>query len=274
MRTPVNYLPAEHLRDYILSYGILTIPEAVSEPYFSPPIGLSGFIIYTINSSQKIVAKIGEKDHFTEEAVVTGQVTQPVHGQHVGKSRILLVFFHPMGIHQLFGTDMATLTNTSMSLRKLVGEKRVDELVKNLMMYQEDEHQIKVLDDFFSQQPVIKNDLLDDFRKMLNIIHANEGVINIAELKKSALYNNRKTLERHFRKVVGISPKVYCQIYQFKCLINFLQAHPGITWAQLANQSGYYDQSHMSRYIREYLNVSPNSIVNLDMDLINYLLSR
>lgn len=273
MREPVNYLPAEQLRNYILSYGILKVPEGVSEPYFSPPIGLSGFIIYTINSTNKLVAKIGEKDHFTEEAVVTGQVTQPVHGIHNGQLRILLVFFHPMGIHQLFGTDMATLTNTSMPLNEFLGQQRADDLLKKLMAKQEDEHQVKVLDDFFSEVKIIQNEVISGFRKVLDFIHSKEGVVNILELEKTGLYN-RKTLERHFNKIVGISPKVYCQIYQFKCLINFLQAHPGITWAQLANESGYYDQSHMSRYVREYLKIPPNSIVNLDMDLINYLLSR
>jgi AraC-like DNA-binding protein len=53
-----------------------------------------------------------------------------------------------------------------------------------------------------------------------------------------------------------------------------IRNHPGITWAQLANEAGYYDQSHMSRYVKEYLKVSPNTIVQLDMKLINYLLSR
>lgn len=273
MRKPVNYLPAEHLKNCILSYGILELPEGVSEPYFSPPIGLSGFIIHTINSNNKIYAKIGEKDHFTEDAVVTGQVTQPVHGNHSGQLRILLVFFHPMGIHQLFGTDMATLTNTSMPLNEFLGRQKADDLVKKLMAHQEDEHQVKVLDDFFSEVNVIQNEVLSGFRKVLDFIQANEGVLNILELEKKVHYN-RKTLERHFNKIVGISPKVYCQIYQFKCLINFLQTNPGITWAQLANQSGYYDQSHMARYVREYLKISPNSIVNLDMHLINYLLSR
>ena len=65
MRVPVTYLPSEHLRNHILSYGILKFPEGVSEPYFSPPIALSGFIIHTINSQNVIVARIGEKDHYT-----------------------------------------------------------------------------------------------------------------------------------------------------------------------------------------------------------------
>lgn len=273
MRIPVNYLPAEHLRNYILSYGILKFPEGVSEPYFSPPIALSGFIIHTINTQNIIVARIGEKDHYTEMAVATGQVTQPVYGHNIGQARILLVFFHPMGMHQLFGTDMATLTNTSLPLKEFLGPQRAGDLLKKLMADQEDEHQVNVLDDFFADQCPIQNELLDRFRKMLAYIHNMKGDVNIIELENIGHYN-RKALERHFSKIVGISPKVYCQIYRFKCLVNLIQSQPGITWAQLALQAGYYDQSHLSRCVKDYLKVSPNSIVKLEMQLINYLLSR
>jgi len=273
MRVPANYLPAEHLRSYILSYGILKFPEGVSEPYFSPPIALSGFIIHTINSRNMVVAKIGEKDHYTEMAVATGQVTQSVYGQNIGQARILLVFFHPMGMHQLFGTDMATLTDTSQPLNEFLGKTRANDLLKKLMSCQEDEHQVKVLDDFFSNSKPIQNGQLGRFRKVLDYIHDHKGNINITELEKKEYYH-RKTLERHFNKVVGISPKVYCQIYRFRCLLNLIHTQPGITWAQLALQAGYYDQAHLSRYVKDYLKVSPSSLVKLDLQFINYLLTR
>ena len=75
MRTPTNYFPATELRDYILSYGILDVPASVDQPYFSPPIGLSSFIIHTVNTLNTIVAKIENRDHYTAEAVASGQVT-------------------------------------------------------------------------------------------------------------------------------------------------------------------------------------------------------
>ncbi|WP_339739744.1 AraC family transcriptional regulator [uncultured Sunxiuqinia sp.] len=273
MREPVNYRPAEHLRSFILSYGILTVPEGVSEPYFSPPIGLSGFIIHTVNTQNVIVAKIGENDHFTENAVATGQVTQLVHGVNIGQVRMLLVFFHPMGMYQLFGNDLAMLTNTSMPLKEFLGKQRADDLLKNLLAKQEDEHQVKALNDFFSSQEPIQNELTTRFRKLLDFIHHKKGDVNIKELEETGFYH-RKTLERHFRKMVGISPKVYCQIYRFRCLMNLIQSQPDITWAQLAVHAGYYDQAHLSRYVKDYLNVSPNCIVKLEMQLINYLLNR
>ena len=92
MREPLNYQPADHLRNFILSYGILKFPEGVSEPYFSPPIALSGFIIHTIISRNAIIARIGDKDHYTHNAVATGQITEPVYGENVGEASPLSAF--------------------------------------------------------------------------------------------------------------------------------------------------------------------------------------
>lgn len=124
MKEPINYLPAPELQAYIATYGILEIQENITEPYFSSPLGLSGFILQTTNTQNKVIAKLMEDDFFTDNAVVTGQVTQPVYGQITGEVRSILVFFQPLGMHQLFGTDMATLTNNSASLHNFLGSKK------------------------------------------------------------------------------------------------------------------------------------------------------
>ncbi len=248
------------------------MPEGVTEPYFSPPLAMSGFILEPINHPDCIVAKTADRDFFTDFAVVTGQVTSPVYGQLVGNVRSVMVFFKPLGIHQLFGLDMAKLTNTFMKLEDLIGIEEKQDLMSSLGKETKVEDVAAKLDAFFLRQTPSNNDT-DKIQPVLDYIHAQKGDVSISELLEIGHYH-RKTLERHFHKMIGLSPKVYAQIYQFKCLIMLLQASPGITWAQLADQAGYYDQSHMSRYFKEYLKVSPNSIVTLDLDLIHYLLSR
>jgi AraC-like DNA-binding protein len=272
MRAPTNHLPAIELRDYILSYGILDIPEGAEEPYFSPPIGLSGFIIHTINQQNSIAAKIENRAHYTEEAVATGQVTRPVHGTNIGRARILMVFFHPLGMHQLFGTNMASLTNTSMPLPKFLGVDEANELTRNLRANQDDLRQVRVLNEFFSARSPKAQENAARIRNVLEHIHLRKGDVSVRELEGYGHYE-RKTLERHFMRMVGISPKMYSKIYRFRCLMNLLQSRPEMTWTDLTDQAGFYDQSHMSRYVRDYLGVSPGSIVRLDMRLINYLLT-
>lgn len=272
MIKPVSYLPAPELQDFIASYGIMEIPEGETESYFSPPLAMSGFIINIIGKQGNLISKIEGKDFFTETAVATGQVTAPVYGSMTGAVKSILVFFKPTGMHRLFGNDLSEITNRSMRLSKLLGEEEAGSLWDDLITEPDNEKQIDILNDFFRKRIPVREEP-DKFEIVLAFIHKKKGGVSIAEIEETAPFM-RKTLERHFKRKVGLSPKVYAQIYQFKCLINLLEAKPGITWAQLANQSGYYDQSHMSRYVREYLQVSPNSMVKLDMDFINYLLNR
>tara|TARA_R110000868_G_scaffold366839_1_gene629789 strand:+ start:40842 stop:41210 length:369 start_codon:yes stop_codon:yes gene_type:complete len=122
MTQPTTYIPYPELQEYIAGYGILEIPEGINEPYFSPPLGLSGFIIQSTNTQNKFMAKLDGEDIFTESAVVTGQVTYPVYGQIIGLSKTIMVFFEPLGMHQLFGTEMSSLKNKSMTLIDFLGK--------------------------------------------------------------------------------------------------------------------------------------------------------
>ncbi|WP_324719558.1 helix-turn-helix domain-containing protein [Salinimicrobium sp. HB62] len=272
MPRPITFLPALELQDYIASYGVIEIPAGVTESYFSPPLALSGFIINVGDEVGKVECKIGDRDFFTSSAVATGQVTSPVYGQMTGELKSFLVFFRPTGMHRLFKNDLSELTNSSMRLSDLIGEEEAGLLWEDLIAQAETGKQVLILEEFFSKRIPQENDR-DTFEKVLDYIHEHKGNVSIAEIERATPYS-RKTLERHFQKKVGLSPKVYAQVYQFKCLLNFLESHPEITWTQLANQSGYFDHSHMSRYLKEYLQISPNSMVRLDMEFINYLLSR
>lgn len=272
MRKPLSFIPHEKLKPYVSNYAILEIPHGEKHTYFSPPLALAGFIIQSKYSENSFVAKINGKDYFTSNAVATGQVTQPIYGELVGEIKTILVFFHPLGMHYFFGTNMETLTNTSKRLSEFLGQARADQLLTSLTSNDDNLSQIKVLDDFFlSLEPQGKD--LERLEEALEVIHESDGDLSVKDLETECHYP-RRTLERHFKKIIGLSPKSYIQVYRFKRLINILESNPNITWTDLANNAGYYDQSHMSRYVKEFLKVSPNSIVQLDMEFINYLLNR
>lgn len=271
MKRPISYLPSPELQDYIATYSILEIPEGKTESYFSPPLAMSGIIINIVNSKGAVTSRIKDRDFFTANAVVTGQVTSPVYGDLVGEVKSIMIFFKASGMHRLFGNDLSELTNTSKVLSEFLGENEAALLWKDLTSHYDNQKQVDILNDFFRKR-IATGEKDNKFEKVLAYIHEKQGDVSINEILEKSYYP-RKTLERHFKKKVGLSPKVYAQIYRFKCLIKFLERNPEITWSQLASESGYFDQSHMNRYVKEYLQVSPNSLVKLDMEYINYLLN-
>jgi len=264
---PLHYNPPETLAPYIAFYGIWDIEEGFSEPYVSPPLGFCGIIICL---DDIINARLNGSLFMRGRYCATGQVTAPMTGDVIGKNRIVMVFIHPCGLYQLFGIDMSLLTDTTMPLTELLGEEECLNLVEKLNNASGSVKMIEVMNDFFlSRLPAFE--VAQTVSNALNYIHENKGNVSVKDIEANC-YITARSLERHFKMYIGLSPKEYAKIFRFKSLVNFINQNPDITWAALCERNGYYDQSHLTRYFTRYLKVRPGDIVNLDMDFIFFLL--
>jgi AraC-like DNA-binding protein len=263
----------DRLSDYIFSYGTIMVSEGKSAPLLSPPNGMTGFLIRTVSgpNAELIVKEFKPGTIATQMSYVIGQITYPINFYAVGEITYLVVFFQPLGIYQLFGlNNMSELTNRSIGILDFLGEKKGETLLKELMSESETLKQINVLNNFFLQQRPVYDDCAQ-VKIALNLIHETKGNISVkAILEKCGL--SRRSLERAFKNKIGISPKVYSQVFRFKCTMNHLKENPLTTWSELSNIIGFFDQPHLIRYFKEYLQVSPNNLVQLNIELINYLL--
>lgn len=267
-----SFYPTDtRLSEYLFSYGMIEVPKGNTVPLMSPPNGLTGFLIRVKSGADaRLVATIKNDNPIGHQpSYVIGQITYPINGYATGPLTFMVVFFQPLGMYQLFGGNMNRLANTSMDLFDFLGKEKAAALMKELLAADDASYQVGVLNNFFLQQKV--TDSCDNEKRVLDIIHQAKGNITIKEMEES-LSISRRTLERYFQEKVGISPKVYAQIFRFKCAIQYLEANPNTKWADLTYDNGFFDQSHMIRYFKEYLQVSPNNLVKVDMALVNYLL--
>ena len=264
---PAHFLPPQSLAPYIAFYGIFDVAEGFHEPYVSPPLGLCGFIL----SFNKIIdATTGGKLFMNDKHCATGQITAPMVGSIQGPEKIVLVFIQPCGLHQLFGIDMSSLTNTSMPLKDLLGQEKANALVSQLAAAANHDAIIEILNNFFlSYLPTREID--SKVENAIQYIHLQKGNVSISEIERTCFITSR-SLERYFKTYIGLSPKDYAKIFRFKCLMNYIQEHPGVSWNTLCEENGYYDQAHLTRYFTRYLKIKPTEMVVVDMDYINYLL--
>jgi AraC-like DNA-binding protein len=69
--------------------------------------------------------------------------------------------------------------------------------------------------------------------------------------------------ERHFSQVfreqVGLAPKTWCRIQRFQRAVRQLHAGADISWASLALNCGYYDQSHFANEFRAFSGIDMTS---------------
>lgn len=266
---PIHFLPPKSLEPYIAFYGITDVGEGFHHSYVSPPLGLCGFIFCL---EGEMNAKLNDTLFLKDRYCATGQITEPMVGDTIGPNKSLMVFMYPCGLHHLFGIDMSQLTNTSMPLFQLLGKEEAGALIKKLAESEKHEQMIEVMNEFFLEQlPVFE--IAPKVSAAIDFIHQQKGNVTVKQIEQNCFITAR-SLERHFKTCIGLTPKDYAKIYRFKCLVNFINYNPNLTWDELCEQNGYYDQSHLTRYFNRYLKIKPIELINSDMDFINYLLQE
>jgi transcriptional regulator GlxA family with amidase domain len=67
-----------------------------------------------------------------------------------------------------------------------------------------------------------------------------------------------RQLRTAFTTAVGISPKRFARLSRVRSVVAGASRE---SWARLANDAGYYDQSHMAAEFREVMHLTPGAFV-------------
>ncbi|HEX6398682.1 MAG TPA: AraC family transcriptional regulator [Steroidobacteraceae bacterium] len=95
-------------------------------------------------------------------------------------------------------------------------------------------------------------------------IAASGGRIPIEQLATQTGFT-RKHLGNLFRQQVGLTPKALARVHRFQGALQLLhRAHGQVPWAELAEQSGFYDQSHLINEFRRFTGFSPTELARRD----------
>jgi AraC-like DNA-binding protein len=80
---------------------------------------------------------------------------------------------------------------------------------------------------------------------------------------------NQRTLERNFRKHIGITPKQFQKSSRIQHMIDELIFYKHSNLVDLAYDKGYYDQSHFIHDFKSYTGASPNKFMQQFQHLFN-----
>jgi AraC-like DNA-binding protein len=84
-----------------------------------------------------------------------------------------------------------------------------------------------------------------------------QGCLSIAELAQE-LQCSPRTLEKHFRQGLGLTPKEFTTVLRVRGVVDTLQAPgPPLPLAQVALAHGFYDQAHFIHAFRRMVQLSP-----------------
>ncbi|PMK00717.1 AraC family transcriptional regulator [Vibrio sp. 10N.261.55.A7] len=114
--------------------------------------------------------------------------------------------------------------------------------------------------------PLVESTQTDKSAKLVEnaavLIEQHNGLLTSDSLAQRC-FTTKRTLERAFKKTVGMGIKQYQSIVKFEALFMYIHENPNKTdWAEMANQFGFSDQPHLIRQMKQVIGVTPAGYLN------------
>lgn len=165
------------------------------------------------------------------------------------------VNFSPIGGRLFYGLPMTEITNRSVELDDLLGHG-ARALVDRINDAPDWDSRFAILETAIARRFAAASVRPDGVDWALRQLHGASGACDIAVLRDALGWSPRKMIDE-FREHTGLPPKSVARIVRFEGALARLNDNTTGRLADIASDSGYYDQAHFNREFRSLAGVSP-----------------
>jgi AraC-like DNA-binding protein len=184
--------------------------------------------------------------------------TEAPHG-----NALLGVVFSARGVFPWLGERMDGLSDRIIALADALGDGALA-LRERLLNTPSLETRFKTLERWLISRLEPRRIVHPAVRWAVDRIAAEGGRLSIEELAVQTGFT-RKHLGTLFQQQVGLSPKALARVHRFRGALDLLNRADGeVPWAALAEQCGFYDQSHLINEFRRFTGFSPTELARKD----------
>jgi AraC-like DNA-binding protein len=240
-----EFFPAEELKPYIDAYWILETDSLFKQ--VERRIFADGCTEIFINMGNAIPVVNGITKLMPGNIYLGGTMTRSNVLSSLPNSNFVGIRFKPAGFSVFY---------------KLPLEDIVDEIVefpdRKLMDIIDFDQELNYrLDQFFIDKI---NPAPLGIIPLTKTIYNYKGVISVDFLAKEHNLTPR-TLERSFKREIGISPKAFISIVKFIQVRQRIQKNNSReSLLKIAHEMGYYDHSHLAREVKKFTGLNPSEI--------------
>jgi AraC-like DNA-binding protein len=184
--------------------------------------------------------------------------TEAPHG-----NALLGVAFTARGSFPWLGERMSGLSDRIIALADALGDGALT-LRERLLNTGPLEARFKVVERWLIARLKPRTIVHPAVRWAVDRIAATGGKLSIEELAVQTGFT-RKHLGNLFQQQVGLTPKALARVHRFRGALDMLnRANGEVPWTALADQCGFYDQSHLINEFRRFTGFSPTELVRKD----------
>lgn len=265
------FLPAKPLQPFIECYWMLRLASGIAHTWEE---------YLTVDAQADVLFNFGSPyvRHLPDEipaqpslagAHLNGQRFQAQAVTQFGTIDIAAVRFRPGGISAFLPLPAGELADQSLELTTLFRPSIVRDLEAQLYDHAEKFWgQVALLDHFFLTHLAVSPHL-EVVQSAAAQIRASGGSVSIAALSDASGYSIR-TLDRHFHRYFGVSPKFYARVVRFHAAVQRITAQPHTSLIEVAFMCGYFDQAHFSHDFKAFSGQSPDGYRRTTLHKFNH----
>ena len=241
--------PSQLLAPYIKNYWILKTASDSATLARTVPTGMMSLIFHRGKQLLSI-----HDNNLHPRAFLTGQEKMFADLEYTGQVNMISVVFHPVGVRAFFDLPINTIYNQRVTAGDL-GDKELAALESSLTSTEDDQLCIMLIEQFLLKRLCR---LAEHNLKRLDaaIRQINFGQTDVVRLADTACLS-RKQFQRVFSEYVGANPKDFSRTIRFQRALHILENNPETTWAALAYDCGYFDQSHLIKDFKAISGLTP-----------------
>jgi AraC-like DNA-binding protein len=173
-----------------------------------------------------------------------------------GEGQVVGTKFKPGAFYPFVRYPVSELTDRSLSLRQAFGGDDCDALGPAVLARRDDREQIALVEDFLRPRLPERDENVATVVRIVKLALECRAINRVSDLA-ARIDLSARTLERLFRRYVGVSPKWVIRRFRLHEAADRVAGGAAVDWAALAHDLGYCDQAHFSRDFKAQVGRSP-----------------
>jgi len=188
-------------------------------------------------------------------AVLSGPRSRPFVIDTEQEDRVFGIEFLPGGSFPFFCIPSSEIADSDVSLECL-WRVRVNELREQLLASPDIDSMFALTERFLLRQAVRPFELHPGVIFALHRFCARPHRTTVASVLDSIGLSHRRFAQL-FHDQVGLTPKSFSRVQRFQRVLRLVHRTPGIDWAGVALECGYYDQAHFIHDFQAFSGFTP-----------------
>lgn len=188
-------------------------------------------------------------------AWLSGQQQRWLDVDSTGPSAILGVRFQPLGAWRVLGIPQHLLAEQVLDLDDVLGDG-IHALRQQFLDCDDGPTRLSLFEDWLLARANARDDAHYAVRWAIRRLQDTHGRMQVQALADELGYS-RRHLAQLFQREAGLAPKALARILRFSHTLAALRATAAPEWDRLAQDCGYYDQSHLIHDFRAFAGHAP-----------------